>query len=396
MKCVKCGAELKEGCVYCSACGQEVQVAPDYSVLEDDCLRSLLREDRRGREPDGERSGGTHPQEGIHGVKKPGRKKKKSSLAPVIAVCCLLVIAVAAGVSVKLYVDYKNANSYDYQVRMAESAVSDLNYETALGYYKTALSLRPQDISTRMAMADLYLERKEYDPAMVLLIEITELDRRNLDAYRKLIRVCEAKKDYDSILELASGVTDAEISGLFREYMVSEPVISPAEGEYNEFILVSVFSPEDCDIYYTVNGDPPDRKNGTLYSNTRKIPLDGEGEYEIQAVCRNAKGIYSEVVTSSYVIRLLPPEYATVTPDGGRFSEPVMVTIRAEADCDIYYTWDGTDPTRLSARYTGPVGIPEGNNILSVLVVNRINGLDSGVYRTNFIYYPQKTGEETA
>ena len=73
-----------------------------------------------------------------------------------------------------------------------------------------------------------------------------------------------------------------------------------------------------------------------------------------------------------------------------------MVTIRAEADCDIYYTWDGTDPTRLSARYTGPVGIPEGNNILSVLVVNRINGLDSGVYRTNFIYYPQKTGEETA
>ena len=78
---------------------------------------------------------------------------------------------------------------------MAESAVSDLNYETALGYYKTALSLRPQDISTRMAMADLYLERKEYDPAMVLLIEITELDRRNLDAYRKLIRVCEAKKD---------------------------------------------------------------------------------------------------------------------------------------------------------------------------------------------------------
>ena len=96
-------------------------------------------------------------------------------------------------------------------------------------------------------------------------------------------------------------------------------------------------------VYYTVNGDPPDRKNGTLYSNTRKIPLDGEGEYEIQAVCRNAKGIYSEVVTSSYVIRLLPPEYATVTPDGGRFSEPWLPSVRRRT---VIFTIPGTERIR--------------------------------------------------
>lgn len=45
MKCAKCGAEIKEGCIYCSVCGNAVQIVPDYSVLEDDYLRSLLKEE---------------------------------------------------------------------------------------------------------------------------------------------------------------------------------------------------------------------------------------------------------------------------------------------------------------------------------------------------------------
>ena len=35
MKCAKCGAEIKEGCLYCSVCGHEVQIVPDYNVLEE-------------------------------------------------------------------------------------------------------------------------------------------------------------------------------------------------------------------------------------------------------------------------------------------------------------------------------------------------------------------------
>ena len=46
MKCAKCGAELKVGCIYCSVCGQEAQIVPDYSILEDDYLRALLEEEK--------------------------------------------------------------------------------------------------------------------------------------------------------------------------------------------------------------------------------------------------------------------------------------------------------------------------------------------------------------
>ena len=42
MKCIYCGAELKEGCIYCSKCGKEVQLVPDYSGIEDDYLKALI------------------------------------------------------------------------------------------------------------------------------------------------------------------------------------------------------------------------------------------------------------------------------------------------------------------------------------------------------------------
>ena len=69
-ECAKCGAEIKEGCIYCSVCGNAVQIVPDYSVLEDDYLRSLLKEEESaGKEP-------APAQAKQQKLKQPQRKKK--------------------------------------------------------------------------------------------------------------------------------------------------------------------------------------------------------------------------------------------------------------------------------------------------------------------------------
>lgn len=378
MKCAKCGAELKEGCIYCSVCGNEAQIVPDYSVLEDDYLRSLLKEENQKKA-----SGQKKKQEPT-----PPVKKKTSNKMPIIIVCCLLVIGIIAGVAVKLAINHKNANSYDYQVEMAKQEAVDKNYENALHYYQKALSLKPEDIAVRLAMADIYIGQKDYDSAMVLLMEVIDLDSANKQACQNLIHIYEEKEDYDSIAELASSITDVDILELFEGYIVAPPIISPAEGDYEEYIDVTIFSMEEFDIYYTLDGTEPDSENGILYDEDEGIPLEEAGEYEISAVCVNEKGISSEIALASYVIDVVPPEYARVSPDGGRITSETLVTIEAEEDCSIYYTWDGTDPTELSAKYESPLEIPTGNNILSVLVVNDKTNLDSGVYRTNFIYYP--------
>ncbi len=66
MKCAKCGAELKEGCLYCSVCGHEAQMVNGYSVLEEDYLKALLTDEAskdtssgRNRKPEEKKSRGT-------------------------------------------------------------------------------------------------------------------------------------------------------------------------------------------------------------------------------------------------------------------------------------------------------------------------------------------------
>lgn len=378
MKCAKCGTELKEGNVYCSVCGTEAMVVPDYSILEDDYLRTLIAEETQ------EDAESEMPQKAAEtgGAKT----KKQDARLPILVVCILLVVGISVGVAVKLTINHRNANSYDYQVQMAEQERAEKNYENALHYYQAALALQPGDVAVRLAMADIYLEQKAYDSAMVLLIEIIDLDGSHREAYEKLIGIYDERGDYESILALMEEVSDKDLSDLFAPYTVTEPVISPIEGTYEEEIEVVIVSLDGYEIYYTTDGTIPDASSGTLYDG--EISLDEAGIYEIRAVCVNSKGICSRVVDARYQIEFLQPEFAVVSPDGGRITEMTFVTITAETDCSIYYTWDGTDPTSQSERYVGPIEIPAGNNILSVLVVNNKTGLDSGVYRTNFIYYP--------
>ena len=388
MKCVKCGAELKEGCIYCSVCGNEAQIVPDYSVLEDDYLRSLLKEEEKAEAE--KRASQNAPKE-----KKQTQapKQQMDNRIPIFVVCGVLVVAIFIGIIIKVVIDRKNVNSYEYQVSSAEQEYVDKNYENALHYYKTALALKPSDVPVRLAMADIYVEQAEYDAAMVLLMEVIDLEPQNQTAYKRLIQIYEKKEDYGSIIELASGVEDTDILELFEGYLVAAPIISPVEGEYDEYIDVTLFSIEDYDIYYTLDGTEPDKENGIRYtsngtSDKKDITLDEAGKYTVRAVCINEKGISSEIAEATYNIEVVAPAYATVSPDGGRITSETTVTVEAEENCTIYYTWDGTDPTEASLKYLEPLEILTGNNILSILVVNDKTGLDSGVYRTNFIYYP--------
>lgn len=390
MKCVKCGAELKEGCIYCSVCGNEAKIGPDYSVLEDDYLRALLKEEEKAEKK--KQIPGGEPQQ----PKKkttPKKKKQLDSRVPILVVCILLVLLILIAVTAKIVINHRNANSYEYQVESAEQEYIDKNYETALHYYKTALSLKPEDVPVRLAMADIYMEQAQYDAAKVLLMEVIDLAPEEKTAYKSLIRIYEKEEDYAGIAALGAEVEDKEILALFEAYLVAPPILSPVGGEYTEAVNVILFSSKGFDIYYTLDGSEPDAKNGTLYEEKGKagangILLEETGTYRVRAVCVNEKGICSEIAEARYEIEILAPAYAVVSPDGGRITAETTVTIEAEEGCTIYYTWDGTDPTKASLKYEEPLDIPVGNNILSVLVVDEETGLDSGVYRTNFIYYP--------
>ena len=89
MKCAKCGAELKEGCLYCSVCGHEAQMVNGYSVLEEDYLKALLTD---------EASKDTSSEETENQKKKAEGHHKKKKQTPWIALGCVAAVVVVIAI----------------------------------------------------------------------------------------------------------------------------------------------------------------------------------------------------------------------------------------------------------------------------------------------------------
>ncbi len=401
MKCANCGAELKVGCVYCSVCGKEAQIVSDYNLLEDDFLRGLLKEKKekiQKRHLSGKKekiqkkhlSGEKEKiqkkhlsekkgKEGSAGKQKAGRKKKKKPMW-ILAVAALLILVMG----VVILVQYTWNHSYEHQIKKAESYQSRKDYRNAEKCLKRALELDSGSEDARVRLAEVYVWQEEYEKARELLLELLEQNGKNQEIYERLIQVYKVQEDYEAIEELSRDITDVKILELFDGYLAKPPAFEPEGGTYQEEIEVELTGDRDCKIYYTLDGSDP--KEGKEY--TGPILLEPGKRIWIRAVSRNKFGVYGEEEQERFTINLKKPEMPHVMPSGGSFYVPQAITITAPEECKVYYTWDGTAPTQASEQYTEPIGMPEGNNVLSLILVDKY-GMTSDVLKCNYVYIPQ-------
>ena len=93
-------------------------------------------------------------------------------------------------------------------------------------------------------------------------------------------------------------------------------------------------------------------------------------------------------MTEKYQINYEAPDYPVVSPGSGHYDAPTTIRITTDLEgAKIYYTWDGSIPTPNSEQYYGPIDMPEGNNVLSVILVDK-NGMSSNVFRANYEFTP--------
>lgn len=397
MKCENCGAELKEGSVYCMVCGKPVQIVPDYNAF-DDYLDNLVGEDESSSaEKNPYKNKNTVSQTGQpakrHGkdhkednkaktevIKKKKQQKKMIIISVVVILIALIILVTAITVNIKKQHD----NSVDYQVKKALESLKNGDTDDAISYYDKALSLDSDNIDVRFSLADIYMDQKDFDAAKILYQEIISIDSDNVDAYKALISIYEDNKDYDAIVALSKESDSDDVEKLFESYIVDEPQFSPAAGKYEEVTDVKIKADSDAKIYYTLDDSDP-KENGKIYSNP--IHLDHERTYKVKAVAVDSRGIYSDIVSKEYKIEFKEPDAPVVDPDGGTFGAQSYITMTAEDNCKIYYTWDGSDPDESSSEYTEPVEIPVGNNVLSVIAIDQTTGKCSDIYRTRYEFY---------
>ncbi len=385
MKCVKCGAELRLDSIYCASCGEPAQIVPDYNLLDDEFLATLM--DEKSKEEEARQIRLEQEARERRAAMKAAAEKKKARkrtmVAAIAVVIFLVIIGILLGIFYYIKRQHELTTSYDYYLEQARGYSAEEDYTTALEYYNLALAKDATDPDVYFEMVEIYLSEENTSAAIICYKRILELDSTNVTVYKALIDIYLEANDEDSLLALRNQAPNATILALFNGLLVEAPTFSVEGGTFNDDVYLELtVSDESLQIFYTTDGnDPRDEteyiryKGGFTISKTKTI----------RAVAMDEDGNYSKIVEYTYTISYDTPSKATISPDGGTYTEPTTITIMAEDDCTIYYTWDGTTPTTDSAVYTEPIEVIEGNNILSVIVVNK-HGNSSGVVQAKFKY----------
>lgn len=94
------------------------------------------------------------------------------------------------------------------------------------------------------------------------------------------------------------------------------------------------------------------------------------GTYTVTLTIKCAGGINSTATRTFDVDTAAPLVYAS--PEGGSYNTSNLVTLKAsddlDSDPDIYYTTDGSTPTTVSSRYTGPITISKTTTLKFIAV----------------------------
>ena len=138
--------------------------------------------------------------------------------------------------------------------------------------------------------------------------------------------------------------------------VVEAPVIVPESGTYFDSQAVTITAEPGTTIYYTTDGSAPttmsSRYNGEFTANYFR-----GGTTTIRAIAIDANGVASEVTTVTYNWGILG---VTIVPGSTLVTEPTTLNVALVAepgDATIYYTTDGSTPTRSSAVYSGPFDV---------------------------------------
>src|SRR5205814_7011230 len=129
------------------------------------------------------------------------------------------------------------------------------------------------------------------------------------------------------------------------------PVLSPGGGTFTSSVAVTLTdSTSGATIYYTTDGSTP-----TTASTPYSGPITVTTTQTIKAIAAASGYATSALASATYTIRVAAP---TFSPPSGTYSQPQSIAVNdTTGGATIYYTTDGSTPTKSSAMYTGPITV---------------------------------------
>lgn len=365
MKCPNCGAQMKDGTLYCEKCGEEIHIVPDFEPELEDAYQQTIKnitDDiwEKDSEP------GKEQQDG-------GKDSDKNKRSMKYSVCAAIVILIILSVVFfNLFLYY----SVEYQTAMARKCAEEELYERAVKYYDRAMELDDSNVDLMVELADVYFHKNnkmEYEYLLRKIVNDENASEEQIEsAYGKLIAIYRSREDYQEINNFLLASDNEAVISAYQNYIAMAPEFSIKEGYYTTIQPLKLTASGTGKIYYTMDGTDPDTES-TQY--TTPILMEN-GDYIIKACYVSENGIYSDIVTKEYHIEIdeLPiPEISVIS---GEYNFPINIEVMDDME-NVYYTTDGTTPTADSALYTGPIPMPVGKSTFKFIRID--SGMSSMV-----------------
>ena len=183
---------------------------------------------------------------------------------------------------------YLLKEDYDLMVAQAEEYIYQENYEDGIAKYKEAIQLLPTQVAAYKALAQTYIEQKEYYNAVILLTEAVELtgDSELRELLETATELKEAEDERDNVLlELYKAMGDMDVdqiiavmeTNVYQEHIASATPVyyGTSEGDISKGDGMIIY--KDNQLYYgdVVNGIK--KGNGIFFMLTENE--NGQGYY---------------------------------------------------------------------------------------------------------------------
>lgn len=363
MICPHCGFEIPEGMLYCEKCGEEIHIVPDF----DPELENRISENLTGFLEEME----TEQEKAEEEEKIPEQSVRERRFTVLLWVLPIVGILIAGSGTV-IGIHHYRTTSPDYQVKLANAAVSKNNYELAIEKLQKAYELDPSQVSLLFEIADYYYLTGNVNDGVLTLCDVafsqyaSQSDIQN--AYSKIVEIYKTNGDYGKLSELLEQCPDTRIRMTYSDYLASAPEFSLQGGTYDEVIPIKLLATGAGTIHYTLDGTDPGIE-ADIY--TAPILLN-PGMTTVKAVYVNPYGVRSEVVSCTYNVNVPTPAAPEVNLSSGDFNTPQIIKINLQEGTTVYYTTDLKDPTRDSQVYTEPLVMPLGRSNFKFIAYNEM------------------------
>ena len=418
MKCFHCGAEIEDGSISCSHCGNPLEVVTDiFSDNEVLVETSAPVEPPVDDVPDPEPKDTLAETQELPGepekqdppADKPSNMIEKKKMYIILGILCVIFLIIL----ILMAIFWRKPEpaeeivieeiTYGDVVEQIEEAIEHQNFGLAMDSCAEALTFGECDeYHIYKDYLKIYKALGKEDKCLETLLMLKEFavtasiaDDLN-EWYEELLGIYSKRDDTYNVGVLINEIEATFIGidkvSLLKPFVPADPVFSDVPSPAYPGDRIYISSPDGSNIFM----GKISKKNGTdpylsLYHGEGLVLKAGRNEFA--AMCENQYGLKSNTVNFSYVLKTVYDiEMPQISPASGEYKEETFVEIEVPFTYKAFYCWDD-DPDTESTEYTEKIEMLEGNHVFSAILMDKYGNI-SNIQRMNYIYIPEKEPEE--